>query len=288
MSATIADGRRIDAHLHLWDLDVSDYAWLGPEHGELHASFTVDQARSELDAAGIDFAVLVQAEDSAIDTAFLLQTANDNPWILGVVGWVPLDDPRAAEEALERWGEHPAFCGVRQLVHDDPRDGVLSIPEVRRTLGLIAARGLPFDVPDAWPRHLDAVADLAAALPELTIVVDHLAKPPIGGVDYAGWSLSLARVAEHPNTVAKVSGQHSAGTAYSAGALRPVWDTALEAFGPGRLIYGGDWPMSVPSGGYQATWAPIAELIAELAPGEQRLVLAETAAATYRLERGCG
>ena len=91
-------------------------------------------------------------------------------------------------------------------MHDDPRDDFLSLPSVRRSLKALAERGLAFDVPDAWPRHLAATADLAAALPDLRIVVDHLGKPPFGGADWEPWHTALREVAAHPNTAAKVSG----------------------------------------------------------------------------------
>jgi L-fuconolactonase len=277
---------RIDAHLHLWDLDAGQYTWLGPQHGALFATFTAEQAHAELRAAGFDAAVLVQAEDSLRDTEFLLATATENPWVAAVVGWVPLDDPRAAERALERWQEHPVFRGVRHLVHNDRRDNFLALPSVRRSLALVAERGLAFDVPDAWPRHLAATGELAAALPGLGIVVDHLAKPPIGGADFLAWRTELSRVAAHGNTVAKLSGFWKPGAPYTAAGLRPVWDTALELFGPDRLMYGGDWPMSIPHGGYQPAWRVLSELIAELSPHEQIAVLGGTASRTYRLAVG--
>ena len=157
--------------------------------------------------------MLVQAEDSERDTELMLEAAQRHPWIAGVVGWVQLDDPAVAERQLDRWQEQPQFRGVRHLVHDDPRDDFLRLPPVRRSLRQLAARGIPFDVPDAWPRHLAATADLAAELPGLRIVVDHLGKPPYGGADWERWQSTLGEVAAHPNTTAKVSGLQVRGPA---------------------------------------------------------------------------
>jgi len=280
---TLASSRRIDAHLHLWDLDAGEYAWLTPEHGALYATFTAEQARAELDAAGVESAILVQAEDTLRDTGYLLGVAEKNPWIAGVVGWVPLDEPWAAEAALDRWGEHPAFCGVRHLVHDDPRTDFLELAEVRSSLASVARRGLTFDVPDAWPGHLDQAGDVARALPELTVVVDHLAKPPVGRDAFGAWHTSFGAVAALPNTVAKVSGLTLPGVPFTAEALRPAWDAALELFGPSRLMYGGDWPITVRFGGYQRAWAVYAEWIGELSVAEQEHILWNTAVTTYSL-----
>jgi L-fucono-1,5-lactonase len=277
---------RIDAHLHLWDLERSDYAWLTPAFGPLHATFTAQLARTELDECGVGRAVLVQAEDSVRDTELMLGTAAEHDWVAGVVGWVQLDDPGAAAEQLDRWITHPAFCGVRHLVHDDPRDDFLALPEVRRSLRLIADRDLAFDVPNAWPRHLAATAELAAALPELRIVVDHLGKPPFGGGDWTAWHRVLADVASRPRTVAKVSGLQVPGRTVTAQELRPAWETALELFGPRRLMWGSDWPMTVLTGGYAATWDVLSALIGELSPDEQALLLAGTASTVYGLDGG--
>lgn len=281
---SLVTGRRVDAHLHLWDLSRGDYDWLGPQHGALFRSFGPEEARAELEAAGVDSAVLVQAADSLRDTEYLLDVAAHNEWVAGVVGWIPLDDPAAAERALATFAADPKLRGIRHLVHDDPRIGFLDLPEVRESLEFVAGHGLAFDVPDAWPgRHLDQAAGLARALPQLTVVVDHLAKPPIGGDDFADWSAALARIGELPNTVAKVSGLTGPGYPFTPAALRPAWDAALECFGPGRLLYGGDWPISVQVGGYGKAWDVYSQLIEELSPGEQSSILAGTATRVYGL-----
>ena len=274
-------GGVVDAHLHLWDLERGGYAWLTPEAGPLYATFTAEQARAELARCRIGAAVLVQAEDSERDTEFLLEVAAGQDWVAGVVGWVQLDDPDTARAQLDRWQRSPAFCGVRHLLHDDPREGLLEQPAVRATLRLLAERGLAFDVPDAWPRHLGASADLARAVPELTVVVDHLGKPPFGSGEWDAWRATLAAVAEQPGTVAKVSGLQQAGAPITAAAVRPAWETALELFGPDRLMWGSDWPMTVRSGGYARTWEVMSSLVAELSPDEQDRVLRTTAHRVY-------
>jgi L-fuconolactonase len=279
--------RVIDSHLHLWDRSVSDYAWLGPQHGDLYDDFDAERAARELDVAGVDAAVLVQAEDSVVDTRYLLGIADTFDFVAGVVGWVALDDPATAARQLEEFAHQPKFRGVRQLTHIDPRADVLSLPEVSRSLAVLAEAGLPFDVPDAWPRDLGTVADLAADLPDLVVVVDHLGKPPRGRAgDLEAWAADLRKVAARPNTVAKVSGLQQPGQPFTTDALRPVLDIALDAFGASRLMYGGDWPMTVTDGGYQPHWEVIRELVGELSPSEQAQLLAGTASTVYGLQEG--
>jgi L-fuconolactonase len=273
----------IDAHLHLWDLQRSAYSWITPEHGPLHTTIDADRAEGELRAVGVDQAVLVQAEDSVTDTEYLLAVAAEREWVAGVVGWVQLDDPDTAAAQLDRLGADPALCGVRHLVHDDPRDDFLALPAVRTSLGLLAERGLPFDVPDAWPRHLGSTAELAAALPELTVVLDHLGKPPHGRDDFPAWREAFAAVAARPNTVAKVSGLQVRGEPFTVAGIRPAWEAALELFGPDRLLWGSDWPMTLLTAGYGGTWEVMAQLVDELTPEEQHQILAGTAQRVYRL-----
>ena len=273
----------VDAHLHLWDLERSDYSWITPELGPLHTTITADRARGELTSAGVDQAVLVQAEDSIADAEFMLEVAAKHDWVAGVVGWVKLDEPAVAAAQLDRFAADPAFVGVRHLVHDDPRDDFLALPAVRTSLRLLADRGLPYDVPNAWPRHLAATSELAEALPELTVVVDHLGKPPHGRPEFAEWRQVLAGVAARPNTVAKVSGLQVPGVLFTADVLRPAWEAALELFGPDRLIWGSDWPMTLLTDGYAATWEVLSALLADQTPDERQMILAGTASRVYRL-----
>ncbi len=274
----------VDSHLHTWDLEHGAYAWLGPQHGELNRSFLADEAEATLDEAGIAAAVLVQAEDSEADTESMLALAQERAFVVGVVGWVQLDDPDIAAAQLSRHGGRAKFCGVRHLVHDDPRDDFLELPAVRRSLSLLAESELPFDVPDAWPRHLARIPDLADALPELVVVLDHLGKPPRGSADMDAWATALRSVAARPNTIAKVSGLQAPGQPFTVESLHPVWDVALDCFGPSRLMYGGDWPMTVPAGGYLHHWNTVRGLIDELTPSEQAQILSGTAARTYGLQ----
>ena len=273
----------IDAHVHLWD-PADGYEWqreFGFDAG-LRRPVTADEARSALDTVGVEQAILVQADDTRSDTDRMLAAAA-RPWVVGVVGWIPLEDPALAEAELDRRTAAPKLRGIRHLVHFDARADFLERPAVRSSLALVAQRGLAFDIPDAWPRHLAQARDLAAALPDLTIVIDHLAKPPFGTDAWSAWSAELARVAEQRNAVAKVSGLHADGVAHSVDVVRPAWDLALELFGPERLLYGSDWPMTAAGSGYASTWQQLATLIDELSPAEREAIYAGTARRVYRL-----
>ncbi|MFK4640872.1 amidohydrolase family protein [Paenarthrobacter histidinolovorans] len=280
----------IDSHLHLWTLDTfvtggeRPYPWLGPQHGALYRSFGEDEALETLKAAGVRGAVLVQADDTVADTDSMLAVAKRNPWVLGVVGWVRLDSPDECASQLDRLTAQPVFKGVRHLVHDDPRADFLDLPAVRESLALVAQRGLAFDVPDAFPRHLGSTVRLARELPELTLVLDHLGKPPRSDASLMdSWRTDFLALGRQPNTVAKLSGLHASGLPYTSEALRPLFDTALDAFGAERLMIGGDWPVSTLGAPYGRTLDVLLELVSALSPSEQDLILEGTAIRTYGL-----
>lgn len=295
----------IDSHLHVWELapatgqpDGQDasrrpYSWLGPQHGALFRSYGEAEARETLVDAGVTGAVLVQADDTLADTEAMLAAADRNEWVLAVVGWIPLEHPQRAEAELERLVRNPKFRGVRHLVHDDPRDNFLELPAVRESLKLLAGKGLPLDIPDAYPRHLQRAATLARDLPGLTIVLDHLGKPPLTDNASAGgkgadpelerWRREFRALAELPNTVAKVSGLHLPGLQYTAEALRPLWEEALTAFGPKRLMIGMDWPVSTLGASYRRTLEVLLELAEDLDTADRHAFLEGTAVSTYGL-----
>lgn len=286
------DRRVVDAHLHVWRLPRgpgdSPYAWLTPGLGPLHVDVDADRAGRELAAHGVHRAVLVQADDTLADTAAMLAAADAHAFVAGVVGWLPLDDPPSAAATLGRWRAHPAFCGVRHLVHDDPRAYFLDRADVRESLALLASGGVPFDVPDAFPRHLGQVARLVEDLPDLTVVVDHLAKPPLaegsGSTAFRRWEAELRAVAASPLAVAKVSGLRSAAAGHDLAGLLPALDVAVDAFGPGRLMYGGDWPMTLPLGGYGSNLAVARTWAAQLGPADAEAFWWGTAERVYGLD----
>lgn len=275
----------IDAHLHFWNLETGHYPWLTPEAGPIFRTFTPDEVIPQLEAAGVGGAVLVQAMDSYEDTDSMLAQADTYDFVAAVVGWVPLDRPDEAARALERYAGHPKFAGVRHLIHDDPDPDWVVQDSVIEGLGLLAVAGLPFDVVAVLPRHLAHVPVLAERVPNLRLVIDHLAKPPIREGGWEPWASLLARAAEHPNVYAKVSGLNTAAdpATWTAEDLRPYVDHALEVFGPERLMFGGDWPVATLAGDYAKVWKETGALLRGLSQEDRDLVLGGTAARFYEI-----
>ena len=290
-----------DTHLHLWDLAESPYAWLAGAAPELRRTVEIDQVRSGLRELGVTRVVLVQADDTPEDTAHLQRTARaieahavetaqtaQTAEIAGtgegiaradVVGWLPLRDPVAVREALADPQRTDHLVGVRHLVHDDPDPGFLDLPEVAQSLELLAAAGLPLDVPDAFERHMAQVVRVAQRHPGLTVVLDHLGKPPLGVAPaMAHWQAQLEAIAACPNVVAKVSGLATSGNGdFAAGA-----DLALALFGAERLMVGSDWPIAPRPLDLASGFARVLEHVRTWSEADVRAVTHETAARVYR------
>lgn len=273
----------IDSHLHLWDIEQGSYPWLTPEAGGIYRTFAVADAEPELAAANVDHAVLVQAADSYEDTAAMLAIVDAWPRAAAVVGWVPLTRPTEAAPVLEQYAADPRVVGIRHLIHDDPDPDWLLRDDVARGLDLVQAAGLAYDVVAVLPRHLEHVPVLARRYPALPLVIDHLAKPPIAAKAWEPWADLITAAAAYPNVSAKVSGLDTAAdpATYTAADLRPYLDHALGCFGPERLMFGSDWPVSTLAGGYARWWEVLGELLQQLSPSERGDILGGTALRTY-------
>jgi L-fuconolactonase len=203
----------VDSHQHFWNYGTYQTSWMeappyagDPAFQPLRRSFRPDDLMPELKAAGVQYSVTIEAADGLRENEALLADASNHDWIAGVVGWVPLADPREVERALDAREDVSAFVGVRHLINVEPDPDWIIRPDVLAGLQVMAARGFTFDYVGILPRHLELVALVAQRIPELRIVIDHLGKPPIATGELEPWDSLLARAAKMPNVFAKLSG----------------------------------------------------------------------------------
>lgn len=272
---------KVDAHQHFWKLSEVDYPWLSPQDGPIYATFTPEQLEPQLQEAGIDKTVLVQSANSAEDTASMLVKTDYNDWIGAVVGWVNLLDPDETNKRLEMYKKNPKFVGVRHLIHNEPDGDWVVQDEVIESLKLLAGHHLTFDVVAVFPNHLKHVPTLAERVPNLKLVIDHLAKPPVGQKE-SPWFDQIKAAAQSAHVYAKLSGQFDNPT-WTVAEVKPYVDFVLEQFGAERTMFGSDWPVCILGGSYRSVWANTQALIAGLSQEEKGAVLGGTAIKFYHM-----
>ena len=277
----------VDAHHHLWDLSVRDQDWItGPLLRPLRRDFTLADLAPEARAAGVGSTVVVQTVTVPEETPELLALAAAHDLVGGVVGWTDLTRPDIADE-LARLRALPGGAllkGVRHQVQGEPDPEWLLRPDVRRGLAAVAAAGLVYDLV-VLPRQLPACVAAAESLPQLTFVLDHLGKPPIASGALEPWASAVRALAALPNTVCKLSGMVTEAdpASWTTGDLRPYADTVLDAFGPGRLMYGSDWPVCTLAASYGEVLDAAHEVTSGLSAPERAALFHGTATRVYRL-----
>jgi L-fuconolactonase len=242
----------IDAHLHVWDLGRFTYPWLTPASAVLHRDRTIHEALEVMHANGVSGALLVEANNSLEEAHWLLELAEVHPEILGVVGWCDLNST-TLECDLEPLAHHPKFKGVRPTLPPPDADDE-AWNALNRGLEVLETFNLSCDllVQGRPPAHL---LPLIAAHPGLRFILDHLGGPVIAPHHHSRWAEALEGFAPHRNVNLKISGFLTAAEhkPLTTATLAPFVRTVLEQFGPERLMFGSDWPVSTLAGQYADT-----------------------------------
>ena len=230
-----------------------------------------------------DGSVVVQAATVAEEAPWLLGLADEYSFILGVVAWVDLTDSRLGDvlDALQR---HPKFKGVRHPVHDESDDRWLLRPDVIAGLRELQRRGLPYDLL-LRPRHLALIPELVDNVPELRMVIDHIAKPDIAHRMWEPWAIDIESAAAFPQIHVKISGMITeAGRKWTAGDLRPYLQHVLKLFGVERCMFGSDWPVCLIAGTWKEALAGFTQAHGPIPKELRAKITGETAARFYGLE----
>lgn len=272
----------IDTHQHFWTYDPDEDGWIDGTMAALRRDFLPADVQRDMAAAGVSAAIAVQARQSLEETGRLLDLADRHPFIAGVVGWVDLQAP-GLDGDLERLSRHPRLVGVRHIVQGEP-DGFLERPAFLRGVGRLERYGLTYDIL-VYARQLPAAVRLARAFPRQRFILDHLGKPDVRAREYREWRRHFNLLAAVPNVCCKMSGlvTEADWASWTPATLRPYLDAALEAFGPGRLMIGSDWPVCTLAGTYKDVIDATLDAISEYSSAEQELMRSGTARHTWKL-----
>ena len=272
----------IDSHHHFWNYDPVEFDWIDDSMRTIRRSFLPNDLQAEIGRAGIDGVISVQARQILEETDFLLEQANANDFIKGVVGWVPLADANITE-VLDRYKSADKLKAVRHVVQGEP-DGFLDGEAFNRGIQALQAQGLVYDVL-IFERQLEEAIRFIDRHPNQVFVLDHIAKPQIKIDQLDPWQTNIRELAKRDNVSCKLSGMVTEADFenWTEHQLRPYLDTVLAAFGPERLMFGSDWPVCLVASAYKRWHDLIREYIRPLSSDEQAAIMGDTAIRAYKL-----
>jgi L-fuconolactonase len=277
----------IDTHLHVWDTTRLRYAWL-EEEPKINRPFLLNdyaEATKGIDIGGMVFLQCDADPAQYLDEArWVAELAKDDPRIRGMVPFAPVEKGAAVAEELEHLAQFDILRGIRRLIQAEPDPEFCLQPSFVEGVQTVGKFGLRFEVCIKYHQMASAL-ELMKRCPDVPLILDHIGKPNIAGGEIEPWASQLYDMAKLPNVWCKLSGvateaDHQNWTRED---LKPFLDTAIEAFGPDRIMFGGDWPVATLAIGYME-WVQTVEWALEGASKDDlRKVFRDNAKAFYQI-----
>ena len=274
---------KIDAHQHFWQFNPQRDAWINEEMAVLKRDFLPEDLQPMLQQHQLDGCVAVQADSSEKETEFLLNLADKNLFIKGVVGWLDLCSD-AIDERLAYYSEYEKLIGLRHIIQAEP-DGFMLRKDFRRGISALEKYNLTYDIL-IFPHQLEEAIALVEAFPKQKFIIDHCAKPMIKNGEIAVWKDHIEKLAQFENAACKVSGLTTEANwnTWSKDNIKPYLDVVFNAFGCKRTLFGSDWPVSLLAGNYSKTVDLIEDYIQQFSRTEQQQIMGINAKKWYQLK----
>lgn len=272
--------------MHFWDPSVLHYPWLDELPG-LKTSF-LPRDYSALASGEADAVVFVEGNcdpaQGMDEVSFAARLSAEEPRIVGAVSFVNLIDEGGRTATLERLQRSSPVVGVRHNIQGNPA-GFATAAAFVRGVQDVGRHGLPFDL-CVTADQLPEVTELVRQCPDVSFVLDHCGKPAIRDNAFEPWAGHLLQLSGCDNVVCKLSGLLTEADARQSlgDVLVPYFDHALACFGPGRLLYGSDWPVVTLRGGESAWRTMVDRFTSAWSPDEQQAFYAGNAIRIYGLE----
>jgi L-fuconolactonase len=277
----------VDSHIHFWDPQHVPYSWLAGAPSIQHPFLPADLARA---AAGVDLQgiVFVEADidpdQRLAEVEWIGELAQQEPRIQAIVASAPLElGPDGVRPHLEALAQHSLVRGIRRLIQSEG-PGFATQPAFVAAVQALPNFGFSFDICIRHHQMEDAIR-LVEQCPQVAFVLDHFGKPAVKDNLLDPWRAHLRTLAGFPNIVCKISGLATEADHqnWAREQLKPYLDHALAVFGPDRVLYGGDWPVSTLAIGYQAWIDTINWATPQLSDGDRRKLFVENARRVYRI-----
>ena len=278
---------KIDAHQHFWSYTQAEYGWIDDSMKILQQDRLPADLLPLLQAHEIKGTIAVQARQTLEETRWLLQLAESNSFIKGVVGWVDLCS-KTLDEQLAEFSSFEKLVGIRHVIQDEPDDRFILRTDFLRGIEKLQKYNLTYDIL-IYPRHLPYASEFVRMFPEQPFVLDHIAKPPVKEGIFCPWNDDIRQLAEFPNIYCKVSGMVTEADwkHWQFENMIPYLDIVFESFGPERLLFGSDWPVCTVAAAYEQVvhLFHLYVLTQELSMAEKKAVWGGNAQKIYNLDK---
>jgi L-fuconolactonase len=272
----------IDTHQHFWNYDPKIHDWINEDMKVIRKDFLPADLAPILKENNVDGCIAVQADQTDAETQILIREANQNSFIKGVVGWVNLKD-KEIEEKLEEYTNETNLKGFRHIIQAEPK-GFMLDASFQKGLSALAKYNYTYDLL-IYETQLAEANTLIKQLPELPIVIDHIAKPNIKKGDSDDWKKEIKAIAQYPNLYCKISGMATEAhwDTWTMDTLKPYIDTVVEAFGTERIMFGSDWPVCLVASSYEKWLKGLQNYFNTFSISEQEAFFANNAINFYKL-----
>ena len=273
----------IDSHQHFWKYEPVKHSWIDDDMSVIRRNFSPSDLAKVYQENSIDGCVAVQADQSLEETDFLIDLASINNFIKGIVGWVDLRAENI-ENVLEKYSTDKIVKGFRHVVQVEADHNFLLRPNFTRGISLLEKHNFTYDIL-VFPHQLGSVLEFVKKFPHQKFVIDHIAKPYIKDGYFEGWATMMTAIGKHENVSCKMSGMVTEAdfNIWTPEQIHPYMDTALEAFGSKRILFGSDWPVCLVAGNYSKIKKLTTDFISQLSQIEQNSIMGNNAIEFYNL-----
>ncbi len=273
----------IDSHQHFWIYEKEKHAWIDDEMGNIRRDFLPAHLSPIYEEHGITGCIAVQADQTLKENDFLLDQARNYDFIKGIIGWVDLQSNRL-KESLEYYSEFSLIKGYRHVVQAESDPLFLLRKDFLNGITELQKRELVYEIL-VFPHQLPSVLEFVKLFPDITFVIDHIAKPYIKSGYFESWALLMKELGKIENVNCKVSGLITEADyqSWKTEEILPYMNAVLESFGPQRILYGSDWPVCLVAGSYGDVLNLAKEFSKKLSQEEQELFFFKNAESIYNL-----
>lgn len=272
----------IDAHQHFWHYNAEKHSWIDDEMAVIRKDFLPQDLQPVYAENNVHGCVAVQADQTETETNFLIDLANQNTFIKGVVGWVDLRADNI-EERLAYYKQYAIVKGFRHVLQGEEPAFMLQ-PNFLRGIAALKQFDFRYDIL-IFPKHLQAAIELVKQNPNQLFIIDHIAKPYIKAGLIDEWRKDMQAISQFENVYCKVSGMVTEADykSWQPENFTPYLNTVVEAFGTKRILFGSDWPVCLVAASYNKMKAIVVNYFSGFSISEQSDFFSNNAQQFYKL-----